>query len=218
MESSKFQQTPKNLSTEKVQDAQIGLLEWEMEEREKQHAAQIEASKKENGTDHLTGANSRRVFDQELAQSLKMIRGEVQEKRVGSEALREVSLILMDVDHFKGVNDTFGHPVGDEVLRKVSAVLMESIRDTDMVARWGGEEFFVVLRNMDIRRAEEKAEEFRVKIAKLLFADNPTLRVTASFGVISSDTSTDPKTLETLVDKTLYKAKEGGRNRVETYK
>jgi len=208
MEFSRAERIPKTreLSTEEVQDAQIGLLEWELEERDKQQ-----------GIDHLTGASTRKVFEQELEQALRMVRGEVKEKREGVEPLKEVALISIDIDHFKQVNDTLGHPAGDEVLRRVAALLMESVRETDTVARVGGEELMVLLPGADVSVAARHAEELRAKIAELTFSDYPELKVTASFGVISSDDSTDEKTLYEHADKALYAAKRGGRNRVEIY-
>ncbi|MBU6388840.1 GGDEF domain-containing protein [Patescibacteria group bacterium] len=208
MESPRAEWVPKakELSTEEVQDAQIGLLEWELEERDKQQ-----------GIDHLTGASTRKVFEREFEQALKMIRGEVEEKREGIEPLKEVSLISIDIDHFKQVNDTLGHPAGDEVLRRVAGLLLESVRETDTVARVGGEELMVLLPGADVSVAARHAEELRTKIAALTFSNYPELEVTASFGVISSQDSTDEKTLYNHVDKALYAAKRGGRNRVEVY-
>ena len=208
MESSGPERVPKakELTTEEVQDAQIGLLEWELEERDRQQ-----------GIDHLTGASTRKFFEQELDQSLKLIRGEIQEKREGVEPLKEVSLISIDIDHFKRVNDTLGHPAGDEVLRRVSALLMESVRESDIVARVGGEELMVLMRGANAAAAAHLAEKLRVKIAELVFDEHPELKVTASFGVVSSDDSTDANTLYEHADKALYAAKRGGRDRVEVY-
>ena len=182
------------------------LLEWHIEYLEEQH-----------GIDSLTGAKNRKTFERELEQSLKMIRREIAEHRAGGEALKEVSLIFIDIDHFKKINDVYGHSVGDEVLQKISALLMDSVRGTDIVARVGGEEFIVLLRDADVGIATRNAEDFRAKIARMAFNKTPNLNVTASFGVISSKSSTNAKTLYDLVDKALYAAKRAGRNRVEVY-
>lgn len=180
-----------------------GLLEWHIEYLEEQH-----------GIDPLTGVKNRRVFDHELDQSLKLIRGEMPEKRTHGEPLKEISLILVDLDHFKNINDTYGHPVGDEVLQRVSALLMSSVRSTDIVARLGGEEFVVLLRGADETVAARDAEDFRAKISQMTFDKRPDLNVTASFGVISSKSSQDARSLYEGADRALYAAKEGGRNRV----
>ena len=167
--------------------------------------------------DPLTGAFNRRAFDPELEQSLKLIRGEVEEHREGVKPLTEISLIMLDLDHFKKINDTFGHLVGDEVLRKVSALLMDSVRETDMAARYGGEEFMIFLRGADETIAAEHAEKLRAEIGEMEFDIQPDLKITASFGVVSSKSSTDAESLKKFADKALYKAKDGGRNRVEVH-
>src|SRR3989338_9082006 len=188
----------------KEADAQRGLYEWEMEERDARH-----------GLDHLTELKTRKVFEHELEQSLKVIRGEIKEKR--GEPLKEITLISIDLDHFKAINDTYGHLAGDEVLKKVSMLLANSVRETDVAARVGGEELMVLLRGANVQNAARHAEGLRAKIEKLAFDTYPGLAVTASFGVVSSLDSTDAKVLYEHADQTLYKAKRDGRNRVEVY-
>lgn len=168
-----------------------------------------------NGIDHLTGARNRQDFDKELETSLRMVRGELTEKRGGAESLHEVSVILLDADHFKNINDSFGHPAGDEVLKQIALTLRESIRDVDVAARWGGEEFAILLRGMNLKEAVQRAQELREKVESLSFPNYPELKVTASFGVVSSETSTDGHELVKLADDAMYLAKKRGRNRVE---
>lgn len=166
------------------------------------------------GIDQLTGTSNRSVFESELERSLKIIRGETKEHRAASEQLREVSLIFADLDHFKQINDTYGHPAGDEVLRKVSALLMNSVRETDIVARVGGEEFVILMHGADESVAARDAEDFRVKISDMRFEKYPRLHLTASFGVISSKSSQSAKDLYEKADQALYEAKRAGRNQV----
>lgn len=180
-----------------------GLLEWHIEYLEEQQ-----------GIDFLTGAKTRKVFERELERSLKLIRGEIEEHRTHGEPLKEVSLIFVDLDHFKNINDTYGHPVGDDVLQKVSALLIRSVRDTDVVARVGGEEFVVLLRGADEAVAARDAEDFRVKISQMTFEKRPDLTVTASFGVTSSKNAHETKALYESADRALYEAKNSGRNQV----
>ena len=122
-----------------------------------------------------------------------------------------VSCIMLDVDHFKSVNDNHGHSTGDLVLKKVSAALRRTARNTDVVCRHGGEKFCVLLPHTDITNALEAAERLRIAVAKLIFKD---LSVTASFGVscMNSD-SPDLQALLDQADQALYSAKENGRNR-----
>lgn len=189
-----------------IQDLEKGLLEWHVEEQEKEH-----------GLDALTRLSNRKVFERNLDTTLKLVRGELEEHRKGGEPVKVASLISIDIDHFKNINDTLGHPVGDEVLRQVAQTLISSVRATDTAARVGGEELMVLMPGADVHVAARHAEELRAAIEELVFEGYPGLKVTASFGVISSETSTDAKTLLENIDTALYAAKRQGRNRVEVY-
>ncbi len=193
------------------QDAEIGLHEWNREVIEEEKAALEE----QLGIDHLTGMKSRGVFDRELEQSLRKAREE--HRRGDGERSSEVSLVFVDFDHFKQINDTYGHQVGDEVLKKASALLLSAVREEDVVARYGGEEFVVLFRAANKDFAASAAEKFRLGISELMFESVPELKVTASFGVASSESSTDAGVLLKQADEALYTAKHGGRNRVEVY-
>jgi diguanylate cyclase (GGDEF)-like protein/PAS domain S-box-containing protein len=131
-----------------------------------------------------------------------------------------LTVVMMDLDHFKRINDTHGHPVGDEVLKQVSAVISKNVRPYDWVGRWGGEEFLVLLPNTGVKEAMEIAERLRsaIQATSIPLSQDKQLRVTASFGVActaeigKSFISLD--TITTLVDGALYRAKAKGRNRV----
>lgn len=161
--------------------------------------------------DALTGLWNRGRFNNQLTDELAVL------ERHG----HPVSLMMIDIDHFKPVNDTYGHPFGDTVLRRVAAVLNGASRDTDVVCRYGGEEFIVVLRNTARAGARVIAERIRDEIAALKFlAGRKAVQVTVSVGVAGSDAfeSASHATGEALLkaaDKALYTAKSGGRNRVE---
>jgi diguanylate cyclase (GGDEF)-like protein len=157
--------------------------------------------------DDLTGVSSRGHFDAHLNQEINRIR------RYGG---RGVSLIMLDLDHFKAINDTHGHPAGDAALRKVAAVLRETVRTVDMVARYGGEEFAVILIEIEREKAAEVAERLRrmIETAKTDF-NGTELKITASLGVACfPDDAEDKQKLIEMADSALYKAKSGGRNRV----
>jgi diguanylate cyclase (GGDEF)-like protein len=186
---------------EEIQDAQIGLLEWELEERDTQH-----------GIEPLTGARRREVLVRALDQSLKRIHGEGEHRGEG------ISLIFIDLDRFKQVNDTHGHLTGDKVLQKIAGLLQGAIRGTDMLARYGGDEFAVFLPNTNEEHALRIAEKLRAALA-----DDPELKdlgITGSFGVCSSDvsTATDSKTFIKQADEATYLSKRAGGNKVEAYK
>ncbi len=123
------------------------------------------------------------------------------------------SVIMMDIDFFKSVNDTWGHQAGDEVLKEFSSILKNNIRETDVVGRWGGEEFLILSSETDLDSAIELSEKLRdlVSLFKFSFAGHKT----ASFGVSSYHAGDDEKTIVKRADDALYRAKENGRNRVE---
>jgi two-component system cell cycle response regulator len=132
-----------------------------------------------------------------------------------------VSLILTDIDHFKKVNDTYGHPIGDEVLRRVAAILNARARKIDIVARYGGEEFAIVLEGTDKAGARQLAERIRVEVAQQAFPTGKgkaTFQATLSLGVASYPEDARAKEeIIALADQSLYAAKHGGRNRTVCY-
>lgn len=125
------------------------------------------------------------------------------------------SVLLIDIDHFKKVNDEYGHDIGDDVLREMVSLFHKNCRDSDVVARWGGEEFLVVLKGMDLESSVKKAERLRSEIESNSF--KAKIAITASFGVSTSASLPidDLNMLVRLADKALYRAKSSGRNRVE---
>jgi diguanylate cyclase (GGDEF)-like protein len=123
------------------------------------------------------------------------------------------SLLLVDIDYFKNVNDNYGHLVGDNVLQEVSKILTICSRDSDIVARWGGEEFILMLPQTNIEQAFFVAEKLRATIEKHKFDD--VKHITCSIGVAQFHKNEDKETLFKRVDAALYKAKNSGRNRVE---
>ena len=156
-------------------------------------------------TDGLTGLQNRRYFDDALAQYLDEF------KRIQ----KPVGLIVLDLDHFKMVNDTHGHDVGDEVLRQVAQCLKNFTRFHDIAARLGGEEFAVVAPNMDGDSLTKFAERIRRAVADLVIVSgNVHLKVTTSVGLTIWDGTEDPDSFYRRADRMLYQAKRQGRNRV----
>ena len=156
-------------------------------------------------TDALTGLHNRQVFDITLSQALERAR----------RTKNKLSLILIDLDRFKATNDRFGHLNGDKVLQKAALLLRGSVRKSDTLARWGGEEFTVLMENCGEAEAVKAAEELRRRIAQLAIDNQPDIRTTASFGV--AEFAVGEETASPLVaraDTALYRAKELGRNRV----
>ena len=129
--------------------------------------------------------------------------------------MREISLFICDIDKFKKVNDTYGHNTGDEVLKQVAQILRDNCRDCDGVYRWGGEEFIMIMTDIDMDKCAERADEIRQIIeANDCVTEEYTVHHTMSFGVTAFDPE---KTIEgniSVADEKLYQAKESGRNRV----
>ena len=155
--------------------------------------------------DALTGAANRGAFDDELARrcTLAAANGEA------------FALILADIDHFKAINDGHGHPVGDRVLQSLVTFLRDRVRRDDLIARWGGEEFAVLLPKATARAAFAKAKALvdELETTDWTIDHAKKLRFTISIGVVGWQKDDEPATLVARADKALYAAKHGGRNR-----
>ncbi len=156
--------------------------------------------------DDLTGLANRRHFREKLNAAWDSF--------VATE--RNFSVISLDLDHFKAINDRFGHPVGDDVLKNVSKALVAMVRSGDTVARYGGEEFLILVLGADLDGARSLAERIRRRI-ELISLPNLGEYVTASLGVVAAvpNSTKSPDDLLAKADIALYSAKENGRNRVE---
>ena len=157
---------------------------------------------KEILTDQLTKLYNRKIID-------KILETDLFEKKCA---------ILFDIDNFKNINDTYGHPVGDIVLKEISDIIRRSVRKKDIIVRWGGEEFLILLSDIEsIEIAKKIAEFIRERIEKYNFTK--VGHVTCSFGVFCQkiNNKNDFEELIKKADTALYKAKEKGKNRVEIY-
>jgi len=180
---------------------QLGQAEEKLQEQARlveEHAAVAR-------TDALTALANRRAFDDEIARRFAEF------QRTGS----GFSIVMIDVDHFKAFNDSYGHQAGDEVLRNMGKVLYQGARKMDLVARYGGEEFALILPRASVADAKNRAEQIRraVDDSHVLFAET-TLHVTASLGVAELVSGEETETTIQRADAALYASKEAGRNRV----
>ncbi|RFP08461.1 MULTISPECIES: diguanylate cyclase [unclassified Duganella] len=176
---------------------------------EQERVRLIEELKVRADTDYLTGILNRRAFT--AAGNLRL--------RGASERNESLAVILFDVDHFKSVNDSYGHDAGDQVLIRIADVVRDSLRDGEIVARYGGEEFVVMPTFCGLEAARALAERLREAIAHepLTLSDGHILRVTASFGVaVAHGPHAALDDLFHAADLALYRAKHNGRNRVES--
>lgn len=179
--------------------------------KHKARAYQLQALKaqKQAYTDPLTGLRNHGNFQQHL----KEILADTHHKKT------RASLLMLDIDNFKKLNDTYGHQFGDEVLKAVAQTLKQSVRATDIVARYGGEEMCVIFPNCDRYIAKANAERIRQNIKSLVFYPEPgkELRVTVSIGVADSDGTELPDKLIERADMALYEAKRNGKDRVVVF-
>lgn len=168
-----------------------------------QPSQELEEIRRQAQTDDLTGLMNRRYFRQQAEQELRRT----------ARHPHPMTMMMLDIDHFKQVNDTYGHPVGDIVLRKVAAQLQQSMREQDLLCRWGGEEFLLLLPDSDMNAALILAERMRRSVEALSFEEVPG-GITISIGVTDVDATRPLKEATQKADKKLYKAKALGRNRI----
>lgn len=159
--------------------------------------------------DPLTALYNRRYFEDEVSKQILEAKAKKQ----------PYTVLMLDADHFKNVNDTYGHKVGDKVLIELSATAERALRDNDIVARYGGEEFVVFLPGIHAKQGHIVADRLRESIAgQVVYSDaGQPVHFTVSIGVSSSDVSDNVDTLIKTADEALYRAKQNGRNRVEVF-
>ena len=188
----------------------------ELEERVKERTRQLEqraleleeANRKISDLvylDPLTGVANRRSLDATLAREIERV------SRLGL----SLTVIMVDVDHFKAVNDTLGHAMGDKVLQALAATLSGLLRPYDLVARYGGEEFLIMMPGTTLKNGALAAERFRAAVSRIAI-EGLSQQITASFGVATLLPGQPSDSLVERADKAMYLAKQKGRNRVET--
>ncbi|MDE1901843.1 MAG: diguanylate cyclase [Alphaproteobacteria bacterium] len=161
----------------------------------------------ESGLDTLTGLQSRAGLHDDLNRELSRFK----------RSNKPFCLALMDVDHFKNINDTHGHDAGDRVLAAIANHISRNLRPFDDAWRWGGEEFLLCLKEADITSGRIALERVRTTLEKtpITLGDGSSLHVTASFGIVAPDPAATIDDMISRADRALYRAKEGGRNRIE---
>ncbi len=160
--------------------------------------------RREGGVDTLTGLTNRRGFDMQARLAIKKC------------SPRPASLVFCDLDHFKSINDTFGHAAGDMVLSEFAAVLDGELRRSDVAGRWGGEEFVVLLADTTWEQGVRFAERFRTRLANTSFDELDGRTVTASFGVVEVDPKESLGEAIHRADMMTYQAKRNGRNCIKS--
>ncbi len=173
--------------------------------------------------DPLTGLKTRAFFEEEVSTYLEIINQQNLVSQFASTQRKEkfgfhhLSIVFFDIDHFKKVNDTYGHSVGDMVLRKVAETIQSTLRTGDTLARWGGEEMVANLLGANEQDAAIKAEDIRKKVEELDFLELKGLKITLSAGVAASGDKLNLKELIKRSDEAMYRAKDKGRNKVYAF-
>lgn len=199
----------RDMSERKRQETALREANAQLEERISQIQSLQAELHEQAMRDPLTGLYNRRYLDETLERELARARRESY----------PLCLLLIDLDHFKKVNDTYGHQAGDEVLKMFSALLRDSARAEDIPCRYGGEEFLLLLPKMPLEIANQRAEQLRREFAtRIIDVGEHHIRETISVGIAAyPDHGTLPDDLTQNADKALYSAKQGGRNRVAVF-
>ncbi len=186
-----------------VAKEQLKLLNFAMKKKVNELYDITQNLEQQASTDVLTGIFNRYKFDE-------VFDIEVKRAKLNKTPL---SLILFDIDHFKDINDTFGHNIGDKALTEVTRVVAKNLKRADIFARWGGEEFAVLAIHTNAEGGRALAEKLRSEIAEMHF--EPISSITSSFGVSELEEFDSAEDLLKRADDALYTAKKNGRNRVE---
>jgi diguanylate cyclase len=190
------------VSNQKLED-DLGYARCRMEEQ----AQELDRTRREASTDALSGVANRKGFDERLVRLL----GDF--KRGGDPFV----LVLADMDHFKWINDTHGHQAGDNVLRELGELLRSSVREGDIVARYGGDEFALLLPKIDLKTGIQVSDRIRKEATKINFglgSETEEAAITLSMGLAMAQPGDTPQSMIERADQALYASKRGGRNQV----
>lgn len=179
-----------------------------VEQQSQSLQSEVEKLRDEISKDALTGLFNRRALNKRIDELLESY----------SDEATPFSVLMLDIDHFKRINDSFGHVIGDEVIRRIGLIMRSQMRDLDFPARYGGEEFTMLLPETEISRAMDIAQSIHESVAKLILVKRSTKErlpsVTISVGAASVRQGDSPESLLERADQALYQAKETGRNRI----
>lgn len=204
-----YQGVGRDVSERRQYEAQLLQSHQQLEKQLNQVAEEKSALQELATRDPLTGIYNRRYLDSVLSREL------VRAKRDA----KPLAIIMMDLDHFKKVNDQYGHTAGDEVLKALAELLKKGARESDFICRYGGEEFVAVMPSISADQAFERVESWRKQLEEMsIFASDFSIRVTLSAGIaLFPEHGENPGELLTRADEMLYKSKQAGRNRITVY-
>ncbi len=198
-----------------IQDVGTRLLNGlalALEKMEKQEQV-FESLKKELDHDALTKVYNRRSWERDIKEIVECA-------ALDPNGPGDFCIVIVDLDHFKAINDTYGHPIGDAVLKQFATLLKDAFSHCGSVYRYGGEEFGIILPGIGQKEAFDLVERFRLRLKRTCFtADNGAIRlsITASYGICGWTSELGPEELVTMADKALYQAKKDGRDRIRLF-
>ena len=201
-----IEQISQVVESNKRMENDLVMTQYQLEEQ----AQEIDRTRKEARTDELSGLENRKAFDEALNYLIT---------RYKSKTI-SFGLLLCDVDHFKRINDTFGHQAGDEVVKRIGTTLKECVRPQDHVARFGGDEFAILLDKVTTSDAQDVAVRMRGTVERTNFATkegNGDLAVTLSMGMAVVTPEDDMESILKRADQALYRSKERGRNQLHCW-
>jgi len=202
------------LDSGSFEDNQESLLLERIRKLEEKNSELLKENKKlEHDLMHdpLTGLNTRRYLAEIIEETISSLESSREERR--AEGYSVFSLLFCDIDNFKKINDTYGHGGGDDTLKKVSEIINDSVRMTDIVCRWSGDEIVIGLMGADEEEAAKIAEKIRVAVEE----EVKDTGVTMSIGAVSYEKGLNIKSITDRADKAMYWAKEKGKNKVVKY-
>jgi diguanylate cyclase (GGDEF)-like protein/PAS domain S-box-containing protein len=209
LETGRIYATGRDITNQRIDAERLQRYADLLERTQRELKEAIEELTRVANTDQLTGLMNRRAFELRLAEELSR----------ASRSGKPIAVAMLDVDHFKAVNDEHGHPMGDIVLREVARRLDSARRPYDVLARWGGEEFIAIFPETSADNAKVAAERFALAVsARPMLLGRVPIDVRVSGGVVSADKPQDDDELDLVAsaDQALRAAKENGRDRIET--
>jgi len=211
MESELLKKTIERLNQENLK---LQMENEKLKEENKEIKEKLEKNEKEIIHDNLTGLYTRKYFSEKVENDIAGLLKETEEKR--KEGYQVLSILFCDLDDFKKINDTYGHSFGDQILKRVSEILQENVRDTDIVARWGGEEIVIELLGADAKEATKKANDLK-ELIKEKIQEEFQIPLSLSIGISEAKSGANFDEKIKNADEAMYHVKKAGKDNVVSF-
>jgi len=211
MESELLKKTIERLNQENLK---LQIENEKLKKENKEIKEKLEKNEKEIIHDNLTGLYTRKYFSEKVENDIAGLLKETEEKR--KEGYQVLSILFCDLDDFKKINDTYGHSFGDQILKRVSEILQENVRDTDIVARWGGEEIVIELLGADAKEATKKANDLK-ELIKEKIQEEFQIPLSLSIGISEAKSGANFDEKIKNADEAMYHVKKTGKDNVVSF-